>query len=159
MADDAQHPMTDDLSRPAVDDAHPSAGVTRSVDVDAGVDEVWDAVSDPDERALWLDDPDALARRVRIDECRPGERLVWTWWHPGDEGDASTVSVDLQPATGGGTHVVVTEVVPAIPPTIVASAPAAGRRPPAWSRCATDRWDARLLGLELLFVNASVRVG
>jgi uncharacterized protein YndB with AHSA1/START domain len=165
------------------------ATVTRSVELDADVDAVWRAVTDPDERRLWLDDPDAAARLVRIDESRPAERLVWTWWHPGDEVDASTVTVDLQPVVGGGTHVVVTEAVPAAPPVqgpvaraaagppsgtlrLAAPVPLSGgagvptaaparpaRRAPAWLRCTRDRWDARLLGLELLFVTAAARVG
>ena len=129
--------------------------VTRSVDLDADVDDVWRAVADPDERALWLDDPDARARRVRVDEVTApagddaARRMVWTWWHPGDEGDASTVSVVVAPRIGGGTRVVVTEqlVAPA-PATLRASASAtAGFR----SRTAV-LWGHRMLGLELLFL-------
>ena len=93
-----------------------SEEVTRSVDLDAAVDDVWRAVTDPDERALWLDDPDAVSRRVRVDEATPGERLVWTWWQPGDEDDASTVSVVLSPLDTGGTRVIVTESLPAFAP-------------------------------------------
>ncbi|MBN2623116.1 MAG: SRPBCC domain-containing protein [Acidimicrobiales bacterium] len=146
--------------------------VTRTVDIEADVDAVWQAVVDPDERALWLDDPDALARRVRVDESAPGQRLVWTWWHPGDEGDASTVAVELRPVDGGGTRVVVTETLPGLTPrggagaavargggaaSGIARRPAAAvRRAPGWLRCTADRWDRRILGLELLFVAARV---
>jgi uncharacterized protein YndB with AHSA1/START domain len=154
MADETSHD-TDGESRT----------VTRSVELDAGAEEVWRAVTDPGERALWLDDPDAASRRVRVDEAAPGHRLVWTWWHPGDEGDASTVTVELSPVLGGGTRVVVTEAIPApVPVPVVrarASAPArsmSARRSPAWVHCARDRWDARLLGLELLFVAARAGV-
>jgi hypothetical protein len=35
---------------------------------------------------------------------------------------------------------------------------ASARRSPAWVHCARDRWDARLLGLELLFVAARAGV-
>lgn len=63
----------------------PGDRVTRSVVVGADVADVWHAVADPGERALWLDDPDAAARRVRIEESSPEHRLVWTWWRPGDE--------------------------------------------------------------------------
>ena len=135
--------------------------VTRSVELDAGTDEVWRAVTEPGERALWLDDPDAASRRVRVDEAAPGHRLVWTWWHPGDEDDASTVTVELSPALGGGTRVVVTEAIPAPVPVVSASASAgaaSARRSPAWVHCARDRWDARILGLELLFVAARAGV-
>jgi uncharacterized protein YndB with AHSA1/START domain len=133
--------------------------VTRSVDLDADVDDVWRAVADPDERALWLDDPDARARRVRVDEVTEvtaptggdaARRMVWTWWHPGDEGDASTVSVVVAPRTGGGTRVVVTERLVAPAPATLrasASASAGGFR----SRAAV-LWGHRMLGLELLFL-------
>jgi uncharacterized protein YndB with AHSA1/START domain len=140
--------------------------VTRSVEIETDVATVWEAVADPAERALWLDDPDALARHVRVDEAMPGERLVWTWWRPGGEGDASTVSVVLRPVDGGGTRVVVTETMPAVVPparlpgpSAAASAPAGvARRSLSWVRCAGDRWDGRLLGLELLFVAARVGI-
>jgi uncharacterized protein YndB with AHSA1/START domain len=140
-----------------------AAEVTRSVKVDADASVVWQAVADPAERALWLDDPDALVRHLRVDEQTPGQRLVWTWWRPGGEGDASTVSVELQPADGGGTRVVVTETLPAAVPPVgpgVAAmrTSARARLAPSWVRCAGDRWDARLLGLELLFVAARVGV-
>ena len=142
------------------DQAQDPTEVTRSVEVDAGVDEVWRAVADPTERAAWLDDPDAVVRRVREDDRVAGERLVWTWWHPGDEGGASTVSVVLHPVDGGGTRVVVTESRPALAPVLAAAtlASATTRRSPSWIRCALDRWDARLLGLELRFVAARAGV-
>jgi uncharacterized protein YndB with AHSA1/START domain len=123
--------------------------VTRSVDLDAAVDDVWQAVADPDARASWLDDPDAVSRRVRVDEATPGERLVWTWWRPGDEDDASTVSVVLSPLDTGGTRVVVTESLPAFAPVQAR----AGARATAISR-----WAARLVGLELVLVGGRVPV-
>ena len=129
--------------------------VTRSVDLDAAVDDVWRAVTDPDERARWLDDPDAVSRRVRVDDAAPGERLVWTWWQPGDEDDASTVSVVLSPLATGGTRVIVTESLPAFAPVQArASAIAsAGARATAISL-----WAARLVGLELVLVGGRVPV-
>ncbi len=161
----ADRPAPADLAE-GVPGGVPADQVTRSVVVGAGVDDVWRVVADPGERALWLDDPDAALRRVRIDESAPGHRLVWTWWHAGDEGGASTVAVVLAPAEGGGTRVVVTETIPAQPrpgPAAALSARAAPwatavRRAPAWLRCAADRWDGRLLGLELRFVAARVPV-
>jgi uncharacterized protein YndB with AHSA1/START domain len=163
MADElpASRPDTDDVSDG--DAADRTLGVvTRSIEVDADPADVWRSVTDPAERALWLDDPDALARHVRVDESAPGQRLVWTWWHPGDEGDASTVSVVLRPADGGGTRVVVTESLPSASPlggtlraaSACGSSAGVARRSPSWIRCARDRWDSRLLGLELLLVAA-----
>jgi uncharacterized protein YndB with AHSA1/START domain len=125
--------------------------VTRSVDLEASPDDVWRAVADPDERARWLDDPDAVSRRVRVDEAAPGERLVWTWWRPGEEGDASTVSVVLSPLDTGGTRVVVTESLPALAP-VQARAGADARA------TAVSLWAARLVGLELVLVGGRVPV-
>ena len=131
----------------------PDAAGRRAVDVAARPEEVWHVVADPDERARWLDDPDAATRTVRVDEAVAPERLVWTWWRDGG-GDAAPVSVVLTPLDGGGTRVEVTEVRLAVPRASVA----APTRPPGWARCALDRWDRRLLGLELLFVAARAGV-
>jgi uncharacterized protein YndB with AHSA1/START domain len=151
--------------------AEDTGQVTRSVDLDAGLDDVWRAVTEPGERALWLDDPDAVARQMRVDEADPGRRLVWTWWHPGDEGDASTVDVTLAPLDGGRTRLVVTETLPARPTATMSArasagagtAATAGTAPTAGTRLlALGRrdgpWGHRLLGLELLFVAARAGV-
>lgn len=132
-----------------------SEEVTRSVDLDAAVDDVWRAVTDPDERAAWLDDPDAVSRRVRVDEATPGERLVWTWWQPGDEDDASTVSVVLSPLDTGGTRVIVTESLPALAPVQASTRAGAGASARA---TAVSLWAARLVGLELVLVGGRVPV-
>ena len=57
--------------------AEDTGQVTRSVDLDAGLDDVWRAVTEPGERALWLDDPDAVARQMRVDEADPGSAAAW----------------------------------------------------------------------------------
>ncbi len=133
--------------------------VTRSVDLDASVDDVWRAVADPDERSGWLDDPDAVARRVRVDEAAPGERMVWTWWRPGEEGDASTVSVVLSPLDTGGTRVIVTESLPARAPAPMQATMHATAQARADARAtAVARWAARLVGLELVLVCGRVPV-
>jgi uncharacterized protein YndB with AHSA1/START domain len=114
---------------------------------------VWSTLSDPELRALWLDDDDARSRELRLDEVDDGRRLVWTWWRPDDEPGASTVEIVLAP-TAGGTRVTVTETL--------ASARIDRTRAPVRSGPTTlragDRWAARLLGLELLFVAAGVLV-
>jgi uncharacterized protein YndB with AHSA1/START domain len=141
--------MSDDENpdAPAVTD--PGGRVTRSVEVEAGTDDVWSTVSDPQLRALWLDDDDARSRELRLDEVDDGRRLVWTWWRPSDEPDASTVEIVLAP-TVGGTRITVTETLASAGAGL---ASASARSAPASLR-AGDRWTARLLGLELLFVAA-----
>lgn len=127
--------------------------VTRAVEVEAGTDEVWSAISDPELRALWLDDDDARSRELRLDEIDDGRRLVWTWWRPDDEPRASRVEIVLAPIVGG-TRVVITETLAS---TSVGAPNAGVRSVPATLRAA-DRWTYRLLGLELLFVAAGVLV-
>jgi uncharacterized protein YndB with AHSA1/START domain len=131
----------------------PGGRVTRSVEVEADTDDLWSTLSDPELRALWLDDDDARSRELRLDEVDDGRRLVWTWWRPGDEPGASTVEIVLAP-TAGGTTVTVTETL-ASARVDLATGPV--RSAPATPR-AGDRWTARLLGLELLFVAAGVLV-
>ena len=142
-----------------VDELAPSGGdghtVTRAVDVEAGAAEVWSAISDPELRALWLDDDDARARELRLDEIDDGQRLVWTWWRRDDEPRASRVEIVLAP-TVGGTRVVVTETL-ASASVGVAGTPARAGPAPVTLR-AGDRWTYRLLGLELLLVAAGVLV-
>ena len=127
--------------------------VTRAVEVEAGIDEVWSTLSDPELRALWLDDDDARSRELRLDEVDDGRRLVWTWWRPDDQSGASTVEIVLAP-TPGGTRVTVTETLAS---AHVGNAGTSVRPGPATLR-AGDRWTYRLLGLELLFVAAGVIV-
>ena len=145
--------MPDDESPDLSPVTDSSGRVMRSVEVEAGTEDVWATVSDPGLRARWLDDDDARSRELRLDDVDDGRRLVWTWWRPGDEPDASTVEIVLAP-TPGGTRVTVTETLASVgvgrPRASVRSAPA--------SLLAGDRWTARLLGLELLFVAAGVLV-
>jgi uncharacterized protein YndB with AHSA1/START domain len=144
--------MSDEnLDASAVTD--PAGRVTRSVEVEADTGDVWSTVSDPELRAQWLDDDDARSRELRLDEVDDGRRLVWTWWRPDDEPSASTVEIVVAP-TAGGTRVTVTETLAS---ARIDRARAPVRMDPATLR-AGDRWAARLLGLELLFVAAGVFV-
>jgi uncharacterized protein YndB with AHSA1/START domain len=144
--------MSDEnLDASAVTD--PAGRVTRSVEVEADTGDVWSTVSDPELRALWLDDDDAGSRELRLDEVDDGRRLVWTWWRPDDEPGASTVEIVVAP-TAGGTRVTVTETLAS---SRIDRARVPVRSGPATLR-AGDRWAARLLGLELLFVAAGVLV-
>ncbi len=145
--------MSDDENPDARAVTDSGGRVTRSVEVEADTDDVWSTVSDPQLRALWLDDDDARSRELRLDEADDGRRLVWTWWRPGDEPDASTVEIVLAP-TVGGTRVTVTETLASAGAGL---ASASARSAPASLR-AGDHWTARLLGLELLFVAAGVLV-
>jgi uncharacterized protein YndB with AHSA1/START domain len=100
--------------------------VERSVDLDATPDDVWRAITEPEELAAWfgqeaeLDvqpgglgrfvDDDGCVRRAVVDHVRAGERLVLRWWPEGDDSaaGASVVTFVVAP-TGSGTRLIVTE--------------------------------------------------
>jgi uncharacterized protein YndB with AHSA1/START domain len=129
--------------------------ITRSIELEAEVDEVWEAISTPEQLSGWLEgevdvdvrpggdgvlvEPDGSVRRMRIDEVEPARRLALQWWPEDGSGPASTVEFDLEP-TPGGTHLVVTE-------TLAARQPVNARA----SAAAPDAWDVRLLLLGCAF--------
>ena len=132
----------------AEDRGEHEASVTRTVDLDAVVDDVWQAVTTPELLSGWLEgevavdvrpggdgtmvEPDGTVRRMRIEEVRPSQRLALQWWPEDGSGPASTVELDLHP-TPGGTRLVVTETLGARRPVTASAA------------SASSRWDVRLL--------------
>ncbi|MDY7105187.1 MAG: SRPBCC domain-containing protein [Actinomycetota bacterium] len=141
--------------------------VTRDVDLDASIERVWEALTEPEALAEWMGGPSELdarpggggrvtdaetatVRRVLVTESDPGRRLAFTWW-PDDDGDgvASEVRFDLTPS-GGGTRLTVTERPLVAPSGITVSASAATPRPtPGWCSSAAGAWTWRLAALEL----------
>lgn len=139
-------------------DERPTDGstVTREVDLPAGVDDVWEALTDVERMGAWFGAPvewevrpggpvhvgtadDGTApRRGEIDEVQPGRRLRFRWWPADRHGDAgvTTVTYELEPGESG-THLVITEA------PITATAPsmrASGSEGPSV-------WDVRAVGL------------
>jgi uncharacterized protein YndB with AHSA1/START domain len=139
------------------DDHDDTSQVTRSVDLEAGADAVWDLLTDPDRRQAWLDDDDATSRTTRIDGIEPGRSLTWTWWRPDDEAGASQVHVVVIPLDGGSTRVAVTERL-LLPPSATIQARGSDLQARAAVRSGTV-WDHRLLGLELLVMATGALVG
>jgi uncharacterized protein YndB with AHSA1/START domain len=74
--------------------------VTREVVVEAPAEEVWEALTDPDQLEEWFGE-DGETRELRIEEVETGRRVAYTW----DEG---RVAIELEEA-GGATRVRVTE--------------------------------------------------
>src|SRR3954468_14579718 len=127
--------------------------VRREIEIDAGIDEVWDALASEEGRASWLDEEE---RSILVESAEPPHRLVWWWWE--DDGPATRVEFLVVPAVSR-TRVVVTESSPgSVPlaslcarfalvaagaptPWALCSAPSPTRRAAGWSRpsCATDR--------------------
>lgn len=97
--------------------------VTREITVDAGADDVWPLLSDPDELAAWV------GEEVRTADIRVGDgSLTWTWSPDGVE---STVELTVVEEADRTTVRVVE------------------RRASARACSIGDAWDDRLLGLEL----------
>jgi uncharacterized protein YndB with AHSA1/START domain len=122
--------------------------ITRSVELEAMVDDVWEALTTPELLGGWLEgdvevdvrpggdgimvEPDGAVRRMRIEEVDPARRLALQWWPEDGSGPASTVELDLHPMPGG-TRLVVTETL------------LGGHPMRAMASAASTRWDLRLL--------------
>jgi uncharacterized protein YndB with AHSA1/START domain len=96
-----------------------SSDVSRDVELPAPPDEVWQQVTESDRLGDWLDaDVDievrpggtgtfrfagGEVRRAMVREVEPGRRLAFTWWTlTGDDvGRATTVTITIEPSTGG----------------------------------------------------------
>jgi uncharacterized protein YndB with AHSA1/START domain len=133
----------------------PGRVVEREIELDAELDEVWAALSHPEELGRWMADDveldvvpggtgrmveDGRVRRVVVDEIVPEHRLTLRWWdEEGGPSTASQVVLTVLPA-GGGTRLLVRET--ALLPTA--------------RLAAGSRWDIRV-GC-LAFLLALVRV-
>ncbi len=127
--------------------------LVRQIVVPANADELWDALTEPEQVAAWFGarvewdlrpggrarflDGDGTVRGGEVDAVEPGRHLRFRWW-PGDDGEregASQVSYDLEP-DGEGTRLTVTEQ------PLPSGAPA-----PATARAASwTTWDSRMFG-------------
>jgi uncharacterized protein YndB with AHSA1/START domain len=121
-----------------------SERVERSIDLDAGTDEVWEALAEPDDLEGWLGerveidmqpggcghviDDEGVRRDVLVTAVEPGRRLAWHWW--ADGGELSSVEITLVPI-GAGTRVQVVEIAATGgstgPQARAGAAPAVGR--------------------------------
>jgi uncharacterized protein YndB with AHSA1/START domain len=97
--------------------------VTRTVDLDATVDEVWTALTDDRERSAWFGsesridirpggagevvDPDGSVHRVEVGAVEPGRRLEWRW-APTSGGAATAVEFVVE-SLPRGARLTVTE--------------------------------------------------
>ena len=148
--------------------AHTAGAVVREVDLGAGPEQVWEALTEPSEVEGWfgatvrwelepggsvaVDGADG-ARRGKVEEVVPGHRLRFRWWPSEDASNASAVTYELT-ATPGGTHLVVVEApaasgAPGVRTTAIAGAAGAVLPPQTPSAPVTSAWDVRLVGLWL----------
>jgi uncharacterized protein YndB with AHSA1/START domain len=137
--------------------------VERTVELDASPDDVWRALTEPDELAAWfgreaeLDaqpggrgrfvDDDGLVRRAVVDQVRPGEELVLRWWPEGDDGTGASVVTFVVAPTTSGSRLIVTE-------RLAAAGAVTDRAMEAAAAAARTAWMWRL---DLLLLRVSVR--
>jgi uncharacterized protein YndB with AHSA1/START domain len=74
--------------------------VTREIVLDAPVEEVWDALTDPEQLEEWFSE-DGEERELVVEEVERRRRVAYTW----DEG---RVAIQLEEVETG-TRVIVTE--------------------------------------------------
>jgi uncharacterized protein YndB with AHSA1/START domain len=74
--------------------------VTREVVLEAALDEVWDALTDPEQLEEWFSE-DGEERELVVEEVETRRRVAYTW----DEGH---VAIEVEEVEKG-TRVVVTE--------------------------------------------------
>jgi uncharacterized protein YndB with AHSA1/START domain len=100
-------------------DAEPTRDVHRRVVLEAPPDEVWKALTEPDELAAWWGEGTELdatpggkgrfvedgepVRLARVVESSPGRRLMLDWWPEDPEVDepATRVTIELVPCPFG----------------------------------------------------------
>jgi uncharacterized protein YndB with AHSA1/START domain len=124
--------------------------VQRQVVIPASVDQLWDALTEPESLAAWFGSEvewdlrpggaarfrelDGTRRRGVVDSVFPGRHLSFRWWEEdGGTKTASQVSYTLEPAEEG-TRLTVTEE-----PVAAADGPVASAAGATWTR-----WDSRL---------------
>ena len=138
--------------------------VERAVELDADLDDVWRALTDPDQTDGWLGsavdldlrpggggivvDDDGAIREVLVIEVDAPHRLVWHWWH--EDGPLSTVEITVTP-TSAGTIVRVVETLDPEARLLRARATSGGRAM-AWAPAEPtgSDWSARLGRLRLV---------
>ncbi len=128
--------------------------VHREIQLDADLEQVWAALTDPDELASWMGGPvdldvrpggagcftddDGTVRHACVGTVDPEHRLSLRWWP--DDGAVSEVTFELCP-TETGTRLVVTETP--LESTTAQACPAQA------SAAKASYWEARLDNLWL----------
>ena len=93
----------------------------RSHEFEVSAEELWDAVTDPEQLAEWLGDEvdldvvsggegrvvdDGETRHVLVDEVEHGRRFTFTWWPEIDRADRSYVEIEVAPSVRGSRLVI-----------------------------------------------------
>jgi uncharacterized protein YndB with AHSA1/START domain len=81
--------------------------LTRSVDIDAGVEDVWQALATDEGRQSWIEpDPD---RVLIVDSEAAPDQISWWWWSADEPATHVALRVVAIPT---GARVIITETGP-----------------------------------------------
>ncbi len=135
--------------------------ITRSVELEAPVEDIWPALTDPALLGDWLDaeveldvgpagrgrliERDGVVRTVEVEEVTEARRVTYRWSPEDGSGPASVVRFELEEAVGS-TRVIVTETLVPAPGAPTASA-------------VGSRWTMRLVLLGFCLLRAPVAYG
>jgi uncharacterized protein YndB with AHSA1/START domain len=131
--------------------------VQRQVVIPASVDQLWDALTDPDSLAAWFGsevewdlrpggaarfrEEDGTRRRGVVESVFPGRHLSFRWWEEdGGATTASQVSYTLEPDEEGTRLTVTEQPVDFATASASATGPAVAAAATMWTR-----WDTRLV--------------
>lgn len=135
------------------DDAvEPHARVHQEIDLDASLDDVWDAMTDPRQLGAWLGSDvqveirpecaghvtgdDGTRYAVLVTDVDDRQRVAWHWWD--DRGALSSVELTIEPR-GDLTRLRITETLV----DVVADLPGADRVQACarrWGRATSRLW-------------------
>ena len=137
--------------------------VDTEIELDVPADDAWPAVATPAGLAAWLApeveldavvpgapgrivDDEGVARRLSIQHVDVGRSVTFTWWREDDPGEASTVTLVVDPAGDDRSRVRVVEVLVASAQSS-AQASVSGSARSARSAVAQTVWLGRLARL------------
>jgi len=100
--------------------------ISRNVELDISVDQLWQLVSDPDGLTEWLGEAvdidvqpggagtitdDGVLKFVHVDRVDAGRRLSFSWWEPDQPQHTAHVVFEVAPAEGGRSRLSITETL------------------------------------------------
>src|SRR3954452_18912156 len=85
------------------------AGMRSEIEIEAGLDEGWDALATEEGRSEWLGEDE---REIRVESAVPPPRLGWWWW---EGSGAGTRGEGLVLPAVSKARVVVIESSPVVP--------------------------------------------
>jgi uncharacterized protein YndB with AHSA1/START domain len=100
--------------------------ITRTVDLDTSLDELWALIADPEQLGSWLGDSVEIdlrpggtgmvvdgdhQRQLRVDRIQTNHGLAFTWWEADDTSTQSHVVFEIGSGPYGGSRLTITETL------------------------------------------------